>query len=396
MLAFIMEAALRIVLSVLAGYLFGCLSPAYLLGRLLKGIDIRKVGYRNAGTRNVKTILGTWPAAVTAIIDTIKGVAAILVSTRLIGLPEIMCAFPAAAAVAGHIFPFYIGFRGGKGTATAIGIFIYITALDMVAGIFSPLSFGALLLTAGVFYAASRNGDAAGIAAFAFMTAAFPVEMIAHGLPPWGPWGEAALASAISLFLLVYVTWTAVKRGTFRLEKRVELKIWRLVARPFALLFIPIDLLWGRRVLLLVVGSISLAFIAVDVYRFLSTRSLSLFFKASEARRFSSITYFLVAIFVSFLVFPAEIPSVVLAFTAVGDLGGKLIGIRFGKTVLHKTRTLEGALGFFAAGFMAAFIIYRLMPCPLLFVILGAGFAAVVEVYLTGALLFALRFFLRI
>ncbi|MBE3064494.1 MAG: glycerol-3-phosphate acyltransferase, partial [Spirochaetes bacterium] len=68
-----METAGRIGLSLLVGYLLGSLSPAYALGRLLKGIDIRTVNFRNAGTRNVKATLGLWPAAVTAAIDTLKG-----------------------------------------------------------------------------------------------------------------------------------------------------------------------------------------------------------------------------------------------------------------------------------------------------------------------------------
>ncbi len=405
-LSLIMEVTLKIAAAVLTGYLLGSLSPAYILGRLLKGIDIRTAGNMNAGTRNVWKTLGTWPAVVTALVDTTKGVAAMLISTRLLGLPETLGALPAAAAVAGHIFPFYMGFHGGKGTATAIGIFIFITALDIFSGIFSPVTFGALLLTAGIFFIASKNGDAAGIAAFVFMLAAFPVEMAAHGLPLWGPRGEAALGAAICVFLIVHVSATAAARGTFRLEGEIEIKLWRIIARPFALLFIPIDVLWGRRVLLLVIGAVSLAIIAVDVFRFLSAKKLSLFFKASESKRFSSMTYFLVAVFVSFLVFPLEIPYLVLAFSSMGDLGGKLIGMKFGRTRLHKTRTLEGALAFFASGFMTAFIISRLAPSPLLFVILGAAFAAAVEVYfdllddnfsvplVSGGLLLALRFFL--
>jgi glycerol-3-phosphate acyltransferase PlsY len=116
----------------------------------------------------------------------------------------------------------------------------------------------------------------------------------------------------------------------------------------------------------MVVGFVSLDFIAADVIRFLSRSSFALFFKTSEARRFSSMTYFLVAAFVSFLVFPGEIPYLTLAFASVGDLGGKLIGLRFGKTLLHKNKTLEGALGFFAASVMAAYILSRILPVPLL------------------------------
>jgi glycerol-3-phosphate acyltransferase PlsY len=113
-----MELAVRIILSLAVGYLLGSLSPAYLLGRILKGIDIRTVNFRNAGTRNVKRTLGLWPAAVTAAVDTLKGVAAVVVANDAFGLPSVFIAVPAVAAVLGHIFPFYLGFRGGRGVTS--------------------------------------------------------------------------------------------------------------------------------------------------------------------------------------------------------------------------------------------------------------------------------------
>ncbi len=61
-------------LPLLAGYLFGSLNPAYFLGRLLKGIDIRKHGTGNAGTTNVKKVLGVGPAVMTGLFDLSKGV----------------------------------------------------------------------------------------------------------------------------------------------------------------------------------------------------------------------------------------------------------------------------------------------------------------------------------
>jgi glycerol-3-phosphate acyltransferase PlsY len=399
------DLVLKIFLSLICGYLLGSLSPAYILGRLVKGIDIRTVNFRNAGTRNVKATLGLWPAAITAVIDTTKGVAALLVSQMLFGLPPALAAIPVAAAVAGHILPFYLGFRGGKGTATAIGVFIFLTSLQMAEGSFSPITFAALLLVALVFQVAARNGDVTGMVTFLMMTVITPIEMAANGYPPWGPRGDAALDTAISLFIFASITRTAVIRKTFRLERKVEIKPWRLIARPFALLFIPIDLLWGRRVVLLVIGVVSLVFILADIVRFLSKRSIAVFFKAAEARRFSSMTYFLVSVFVSFLAFPDEIPYLTLSFTTIGDLLGKLIGLRFGRTALYKEKTLEGSLGFFGGSVMTAYILSRLLPIPLLFVFLGAGFAALVELYfdllddnfsvslLSGGLLYALRFF---
>ena len=64
-----MELAIRITLSLVVGYLTGSLSPAYILGRLLKGVGIRTVNFRAAGARNVKAALGAWPAAVTATVE---------------------------------------------------------------------------------------------------------------------------------------------------------------------------------------------------------------------------------------------------------------------------------------------------------------------------------------
>jgi glycerol-3-phosphate acyltransferase PlsY len=395
-----METAAAIGLSILVGYLLGSLSPAYLLGRLLKGIDIRTVNFRNAGTRNVKATLGTWPAVVTAVVDVTKGVGALLVSRYALGLPEPFVALPVAAAVAGHIFPFYLRFRGGRGTATAIGVFLWITGTEIAAGRFAPLSLAAILLVALVMYLATRSGDATGIVAFLFMLVVTPLEL--------GFTGASILCMALSAFMLAMTARKAVTLGLFRNERGVELRIWRLAARPFAMLFIPIDVLWGRTVLLLVLGPLALVFIAIDMFRFASKRRLSLLFKSSEVKRFSSMTYFLIAIFLGFLVFPEVIPYLGLAYSSVGDLFSKLVGIRFGRHPLYKAKTWEGTAGFFAGAVMTGYILTLLLPVSLLLMLLGAGFAAAVEVFserlddnfsvslLTGGFLAALRFFLKV
>jgi dolichol kinase len=186
------------------------------------------------------------------------------------------------------------------------------------------------------------------------------------------------------------------------------MKWWRVIARPFALLFIPIDLLVGRTLLLYLIAGIAVILIGTDIFRMLSRHQLQQLFKKKEIKRFSSMTSFVVAFFLIFLVFPGVIPYLGLAFVTIGDLFSKIIGIKFGKVRLFRDRTLEGSLGFLAGSFMAGWVINMLLPVPLYAVIAGPLFAAAVELFsmdlddnftvgiVTSGFLFALRYFLGI
>ena len=226
----------------------------------------------------------------------------------------------------------------------------------------------AVVLLAGL---ASRRLEVAGITAGICLAAGSLAELGVATLP-------LALA-AVGLVVLAASVAAAARGGVFRLEGERELKIWRLAARPFALLFVPLDLLWGRRVLLVVAGVVCLAFIALDVFRYFSRRRLAAMYKTSEARRFSSMTYFLLALFLGFLVFPGGVPYLTLAFSTVGDLCGKLVGMRFGVTPLYRDKTLQGTLAFVAGSLLAGWLLHRLLVMPLVFVLAGAPFAATVE-----------------
>lgn len=108
-------------ISIILGYLLGCSSMAYYIG-MWKKQDVRKAGTGNLGASNTAVLFG-WGAAVTvALHDIGKAVAAVLIAKWL--FPE--CAYAGAAAgvasVLGHIFPFYLGFRGGKGLASFFGM----------------------------------------------------------------------------------------------------------------------------------------------------------------------------------------------------------------------------------------------------------------------------------
>jgi glycerol-3-phosphate acyltransferase PlsY len=116
------------VLLVVVGYLLGSLSFALLLVRWRTGADIRTVGSGNAGATNVLRAQGKGLAASVALLDIAKGAAAVLL-VRLVTADPRYAAAAGLAAILGHVFPLYSGFRGGKGVATAVGAFLVLAPL---------------------------------------------------------------------------------------------------------------------------------------------------------------------------------------------------------------------------------------------------------------------------
>ena len=110
------------VVLILVGYTVGTIPFALLLARHMRGIDVRDVGSGNVGTANVLRTTGKSVALFVMTLDISKGCAAVLFTART-GADDAMQAAVGAAAVVGHVFPVWLKFRGGKGVATACGVF---------------------------------------------------------------------------------------------------------------------------------------------------------------------------------------------------------------------------------------------------------------------------------
>ncbi len=108
---------------VLLGYFLGSIPTAYIAGRLLKGKDIRQMGDSNVGAANAFRQLGVKIGTTVFFIDASKGVLAILIA-QIANIPQIAILFTGAAAVVGHNWPVFIGFRGGWGESTTIGVLL--------------------------------------------------------------------------------------------------------------------------------------------------------------------------------------------------------------------------------------------------------------------------------
>lgn len=111
---------LAALLSLLA-YLLGAIPSAYVLVHLVKGVDIRQVGSRNVGALNTFHQVGAWGALLVLLADAGKGALAVLLP-RWIGAPEWTVYLTTALVVVGHNWPVFLGFHGGKGAATVLGI----------------------------------------------------------------------------------------------------------------------------------------------------------------------------------------------------------------------------------------------------------------------------------
>lgn len=111
------------VLSVIIGYLLGSIPTAYIVSRLRKGIDIRDVGSRNMGGANVMREIGTHEGVFVGLFDVAKGAGAILVAQAL-NVSEPWIFGTGFGALVGHSFPVFAGFRGGRGAAATVGVFL--------------------------------------------------------------------------------------------------------------------------------------------------------------------------------------------------------------------------------------------------------------------------------
>ena len=185
---------LSIALLGLAAYLIGSVSPSYTLVHYLKGVDIRDVGSRNAGTLNSYHQLGAWWGILVFVVDAGKAVVATLLPTWL-GLPDWSVLVTAPLVIVGHNWTVLLKFRGGKGAACLIGICLALApAATMIA-----------ILPGVIVLFLSKNAIVALVAGFAVANVLylaawlFDVEWLV--LAPG--WQQFALCLFLTLFVAV-------------------------------------------------------------------------------------------------------------------------------------------------------------------------------------------------
>jgi glycerol-3-phosphate acyltransferase PlsY len=186
------------VLLVVAAYLVGSIPFGLVLTRLFTGKDVRTVGSGNIGASNVSRAAGKKVGVLTLVLDAAKASLPMLLAERLLAEPgttagQVWAVVVGLAAFVGHLYPVWLGFKGGKGVATALGVF----------AVLAPVPSLLALVAFGVGYGTTRIpavGSLAGTATCCL--GAIVQEMLRHGGAAWSgpvPWAALLIAAVIVL-----------------------------------------------------------------------------------------------------------------------------------------------------------------------------------------------------
>lgn len=365
-------------LALLISYILGSVSPAYILGRLLKHLDIREVGTKNAGATNVYKILGLWPAVICASYDLLKGLGAIAIAFYLLHTPVWLAYTAGLTAIFGHIFPFYLRFRGGEGSATGVGILFYFIAVVLKNHIFPWELFVLVMFLAAVFSFVAREKHIIGI----ITLTAFIFFILTRSQLTL----ETLNILIILALLMVNTVRESLREDVFalKIKTKKDVLVWRTILRPLAILLPLSYFLWDKKIVLLIIGAVAGVFVLVDLVRLMASRvNIFLFklpiFKQKEVKRFSSMSSFLCACFLVVLIFERNIAINALAFLVFGDVAAKFFGLQFGKIKIGE-KSLEGSMAYFATCIFCGTALLPFAPISFWQILTGAAVASVTEV----------------
>src|SRR3989344_1455851 len=280
-------------------YLIGSLSPGYFFGRIVKGIDIRKFGNHNTGATNTYHVVGPVYGFVTVVFDFLKAGMVYVLLVLNWGIDPNWAILFGLAVVAGHNWPFYLQFRGGRGAASLSGLVVAVAVLNQT----------------------------------------------------W----PAVLFVALSIVYLLVISKKLA--GIWSVRKTLKLSALLL---PFGFIEISSGFFLVFTATLLIIAVV-FDIVRLSSARFNKKYiTLGQFAKEKEKRRLSGYTLFLLSALVLFLFFPKDIVLVSLAFFIFADLVAPIGGALFLKKEISHRKTWGGAVSIVAACLFAGSFMVKL------------------------------------
>lgn len=172
-----------------AAYLLGSIPFGLILARVFGSGDVRKEGSGNIGATNVARVAGPLPGLLTLALDAGKGALAVWLAARWSGHSALAMTVAGTMALVGHCFPVWLGFRGGKGVATALGVF----------AVMAPLALLAAAIVFGVIFGLWRYVSLASVSA----AAAMPLAVYLLWAPGHAPPLAVNLGAAFAALLVI-------------------------------------------------------------------------------------------------------------------------------------------------------------------------------------------------
>jgi glycerol-3-phosphate acyltransferase PlsY len=196
----------RYLAAILIAYLLGAIPTGLLVGKVVKGVDLREFGSGKTGATNALRTLGKLPAALVLLGDLAKGIAAVLVAHFLTGGSLAAECLAGLAAAIGHNWPVYAGFRGGRGVVVSYGIF---WVLCWPAALVSSCIGFALIATSWIVSLGVLVGTVAGfLAAILFVVIGF-----------FSPW--VLLYAGLGTLLIIVRHWDNIERLRAGTERKI-------------------------------------------------------------------------------------------------------------------------------------------------------------------------------
>jgi len=191
---------------VLVSYMIGSIPFSYIMGRLFGKIDIRQQGTRKVSASNVIRTVGKLPGCIAGIADVFKGTAVVLLARKL-QMPESVVVFCGMAAIAGHDWPIYLRFHGGRGLGTSLGVLLVMAPRVLIIALI-PMIWGAISHNAGV-------GVGLGVLSLPFLSFIFHY------------------SSALFFLMLMIVLFTALSRlrGIWKITENRKQEFWNRLIR---------------------------------------------------------------------------------------------------------------------------------------------------------------------
>ena len=370
------------IVSLILGYLIGTINPGYIFGRIVKKVDLREVEDKNAGTTNTYKVLGIKYAVPTALYDIFKAVIAVILSL-LMGLDVIWAQFSGFMTIIGHIFPFYLNFRGGKGVASAIGMWLFYVSLYCfydLGFIFMLIYF---ILLAAIFSYITRLFNLIPITSFSLMVV-FVFLHYPKYIFEFNIWFTIIVAHIIIFTMINFISEAEIKID----DESFTGHKWRIVLRFGTIIFLFFYAFISLAVALFSISIFAAIFIALDFIRLKkefqskkndeSSSKVDVLFRKKEKKKFSSISVYLIAYFITLVIFPKNIAIVVTVFLIFGDTFGKFFGLAFGKhRILDKT--IEGSLAYLGVVLISGYLLYEFLNISPIVLILGGISAPITE-----------------